>query len=135
MGAFGLVASVGAFQSYYEQHLLSSYSSSQIAWIGSVQTAVCFSICLFTGPLFDRYGPRRLLVTGTLLLVFGFCMLSLAREYYAVFLCHAGPIALGMDLVFLVPMSAVGGWFYRRRGLALCVWLLVFADGSGILSA
>lgn len=44
MCAFGLVASWGAFQLYYEQHLLSDYSSSTIAWIGSVQTAVS-SMC------------------------------------------------------------------------------------------
>lgn len=119
MGAFGLVASIGAFQTYYEATLLHDYSSSQISWIGSVQTAVCFSLCLFTGPLFDRYGPRPMLASGTLLLVFGFCMLSLATEYYQIFLCHAGPIALGMDLVFIVPMGAVGHWFYKRRGLAL----------------
>lgn len=119
MGAFGLVASIGAFQTWYENNLLSGWSSSQIAWIGSTQVAVCFSVCLFTGPLCDRYGPRPMLCAGTVLLAFGFCMLSLATQYWQIFLCHAGPIALGMDFVFLGPLSAVGHWFLRRRGLAL----------------
>lgn len=117
--AFGLAASVGAFQSYYKDHLLSSYNSSQIAWIGSTQAAVCFAMCLFTGPMFDRYGCRPLLATGTFLLVLAFCMLSLCKEYYQIFLCHATLMAMGMDLMFIVPMGAVGQWFFLRRGLAL----------------
>ena len=119
MGAFGLLASSGAFQSYYEDNLLQNYSSSEIAWISSTQTAICLTICLVTGPLLDRYGPRPMLIAGTGCLVFGFCMLSLSTEYYQIFLCHAGPIALGMDLVLIVPMGVVGQWFFRKRGLAL----------------
>lgn len=117
--AFGLAASVGAFQSYYHQDLLSEYSSSTIAWIGSAQAAICFSTCLFTGPLFDRFGPKPLLATGTFLLVLAFCLLSLCKEYYQIFLCHATLMAMGMDLMFIVPMGAVGQWFFLKRGLAL----------------
>lgn len=75
--------------------------SSTIAWIGSAQAAVCFGLCIFTGPLFDRYGCRPLLATGTLLLVLAFCMLSLATKYYQIFLCHATLMALGADLMFV----------------------------------
>lgn len=117
--AFGLAASVGAFQTYYEANLLSHYSSSTIAWIGSAQAAICFSMCLFTGPLFDRYGCRPLLAVGTFLLVLGFCMLSLSTRYYQIFLCHAILLGMGMDLLFIVPLACVGQWFSLRRGLAL----------------
>ena len=74
------------------------------------------------------------MITGTFLLVFGFCMLSLATQYYQFFLCQSLPIAVGMNLVwvelglvasvklssrFIAPVGVVGQWFAKRRGLAL----------------
>lgn len=92
---------------------------SAVAWIGSTQAALCFGACLFTGPAFDRLGPRPLLAAGTFLLVFSFCMLSLSTQFYQIFLCHAGVMSFGMCMMFIVPMGAVGQWFFLRRGLAL----------------
>lgn len=114
----------------YQEDLLKDYSSSQIAWIGSTQAAVCFSTCLFTGPLFDRYGCRPLLATGTFLLVLAFCMLSLCKEYYQIFLCHATLMAMGMDLMFIVPMGAVGQWFFLKRGLAFGILMTGSSIGA-----
>lgn len=34
--------SFGVFQGYYEEHYLSSYSSSEIAWIGGIQQFLLF---------------------------------------------------------------------------------------------
>ncbi|KLT40494.1 MFS general substrate transporter [Cutaneotrichosporon oleaginosum] len=128
--AFGLAGSVGAFQSYYAQNLLQGYSASTIAWIGSTQAAVCFSMCLFTGPLFDRYGCRPLLAGGTVLLVLAFVLLSFCREYYQIFLVHATLMAMGMDLMFIVPMGAVGQWFFLRRGLAFGILMMGSSAGA-----
>ncbi|TXT07124.1 hypothetical protein VHUM_03294 [Vanrija humicola] len=133
--AFGLAASVGAFQSYYRENLLDEYPASTIAWIGSAQAAVCFGLCIFTGPLFDRYGCRPLLATGTLLLVLAFCMLSLATKYYQIFLCHATLMALGADLMFIVPMGAVGQWFFLKRGLAFGILMTGSSAGAIIWPA
>lgn len=81
-------------------------------------TQVCFSICLITGPLFDRYGPQPLLAIGCVCEVVGFCMLSLATKYYQIFLCCI-LIAIGMDLFFICPMATLGQWFFKKRGIAL----------------
>ncbi|KAL1405505.1 U4/U6-U5 snRNP complex subunit dib1 [Vanrija albida] len=133
--AFGLAASVGAFQSYYRENLLEEYPASTIAWIGSAQAAICFGMCIFTGPLFDRYGCRPLLATGTLLLVLAFCMLSLSTKYYQIFLCHATLMALGADLMFIVPMGAVGQWFFLKRGLAFGILMTGSSAGAIIWPA
>lgn len=128
--AFGLAGSVGAFQTYYQEHLLSGYTSSTISWIGSCQAAVCFSTCVFTGPLFDRYGCTKLLASGTLLLVLAFCLLSLCSQFYQIFLCHATLMAAGMNLVFLSPMAAVGQWFFLKRGLAFGILMMGSSVGA-----
>jgi len=63
------------------------------------QAFVCFFTSVFTGPLFDMYGHKPLVAGGTVMLVFGFCMLSLCSQYYQVFICHALLISMGMDLL------------------------------------
>lgn len=46
------------YQDYYLTHQLSDYSSSAIAWIGSVQVFLQYGGGLLGGPLFDRYGAK-----------------------------------------------------------------------------
>lgn len=44
------------YQDYYQEHQLSSMSSSSISWIGSVQVFLLYAGGLLGGPLFDRFG-------------------------------------------------------------------------------
>jgi MFS family permease len=80
-------------------------SSSQVSWIISVQTFVTFAASCFTGSLFDKYGHRPLIATGTFLLVLGFCMLSLCKEYYQLMLVHATMLPLGCNLLYVLILQ------------------------------
>ncbi|EEB89865.1 hypothetical protein MPER_11994 [Moniliophthora perniciosa FA553] len=87
---------VQVFQSYYEETLLSGYSPSSIAWIGSIQAlnqnpqyALVFFPALPIGRLFDL-GYFKGVLTG---------------------------IACGC--VFGPTVGVIGHWFKRRRGLAM----------------
>lgn len=39
-------------------HQLTDEDPSRIAWIGSIQFYLVFSVGVFGGPLFDRYGAK-----------------------------------------------------------------------------
>ncbi|KAF5533814.1 transporter MCH4 [Fusarium mexicanum] len=107
---FGWVNSLGVFQSYYEQTLLSEHSTSSIAWIASVQQCLTYSMGIILGKVFDSYGPRWLLIFGGLAQVFGLMMTSMSREYYQVFLSQAGRSALGTSAVIIaISGSSIGG--------------------------
>ena len=95
----GLAPCAGVFQTYYQETFLQDYSSSAIAWIGSAQACIAFGPAAFTGSLFDLYGHRPLVATGTVFLILGYCMLSLSSKYYQIFLCHATLIPFGMNLL------------------------------------
>ena len=69
------------YQEYYQTHMLSDHSPSQIAWIGSLQVFFLFSGSLFGGPLFDRFGAK-ILWPGALLYIFSVMMTSLCTQYY-----------------------------------------------------
>lgn len=78
----GWINSVGSFQQYYEVGPLKNYPESTISWIPSLQLFFMFALGPVVGMVFDGYGPRPLILGGTLLHVFGLVMASLATTYY-----------------------------------------------------
>ncbi|KAF2994039.1 hypothetical protein E8E13_000394 [Curvularia kusanoi] len=117
--SFGWITCMGLFQAHYQNHQLSAYSPSSIAWIPSVETFFLFVSAPFSGKAFDDYGPRPLLILGTFLHVFGLMMLSLCQQYYQFFLAQSVCSALGAGAIFWASNNSVGTWFNKRRGLAL----------------
>lgn len=80
------------------------------------------------GQIFDRYGPRYLLLVGSIMHVFGLMMASIATQYYQFLLSQGVCSAIGVAAVFLSAIGCVSGWFDKRRGLAFGV----LATGSSI---
>ncbi|KAI0475571.1 major facilitator superfamily domain-containing protein, partial [Xylariaceae sp. FL0804] len=71
------------------------------------------------GWLFDRYGPKWLLRAGTLVYVFGLCMLSLSTAYWQIMLTQGLVAPLGASAVFNCAVNSTLGWFLRRRAMAV----------------
>lgn len=117
--SFGWITCMGVFQAYYQDHQLSNYSPSSISWIPSVETFFLFVIAPFIGKAFDSYGPRPLLIIGSLFHIVGLMMLSLCQQYYQFFLAQSVCSALGAGAIFWACNNSVGTWFQKRRGLAL----------------
>ncbi|KAH9210136.1 major facilitator superfamily transporter [Leptodontidium sp. 2 PMI_412] len=113
--SFGWVNVIGVFQEYYQSHQLRDYSPSDIAWIPSLQIFFMFAGGIFTGKVFDDYGPRYLLIAGTFLHIFGLMMTSISKTYYQILLNQAVCSATGASLVFSPAFSS----FLKKRGAAL----------------
>jgi MFS family permease len=96
---------VGIFQDYYQHELLSSYSSSTIAWIPSLQIFFMFASGPLIGKLHDRYGPHYLIFCGTVLHVFGLMMASISKEYYQILLSQGVCSAIGASAIFQPGMA------------------------------
>ena len=91
---------MGSFQQYYEVGPLKDYSSSTIAWIPSLQIFFLFALGPVVGIIFDNYGPRPLIIGGTLLHVFGLLMASLAKTYYQFILSQGVCSAIGVACLY-----------------------------------
>ncbi|KHO01971.1 Major facilitator superfamily domain, general substrate transporter [Metarhizium album ARSEF 1941] len=102
----GFLLTSGAFQAYYELSLIPGQSSSDTSWISTTSAFLVFAVGIVAGPLYDRGFYKPLLVTGSLLQVFGFMMLSISTQYYQLFLSQAVCIGLGSGLVFTPSVSA-----------------------------
>jgi len=84
---------------------------------------------LVTGPLYDHGYLRALLVGGSLLEILGLMMMSLAREYYQIFLAQAVCLGLGGGMVYVPSIAAAAASIGEaKRPLVIGV----VASGSGI---
>lgn len=80
------------------------------------------------GKIFDLYGPRYLLLFGSLLHVFGLMMASLSHKYYQFILSQGICSSIGASCIFYPAMSSVGTWFQKNRALAFGI----MAAGSSL---
>jgi len=106
------------------------------------RTAVSFSVSLrgmesgilspFAGRLVDRYGPRRLIAVGSIIVALSLVMLSKINSLWMFYLAFA-VLALGTSTCTLtVPMSAVANWFHKKLGIASAFAIIGFGL-SGVL--
>ncbi|KAH7020744.1 putative MFS transporter [Microdochium trichocladiopsis] len=126
--SFGWLNSIGVFQGYYQTGPLSAYTSSTIAWIPSLQIFFMMAMGPIVGILYDRFGPRYLLLGGSVLHVFGLMMASLATEYYQFLLAQGVCSAIGVAAIFQPAINPIPSWFSTRRGAAYGI----LATGSSL---
>ncbi|EKM49893.1 uncharacterized protein PHACADRAFT_265647 [Phanerochaete carnosa HHB-10118-sp] len=125
---FGQLSSFGTFQSWYSEHQLQDLSPSTISWIGSLQLWVFFFSGGFVGRFFDVYGPRVIMIPGTLVLVVSIMITSVCQRYYEYILAQGILFGLGVGMLFYPSLSAVSTHFKKYRATALGIAL----SGSGV---
>ncbi|KAL2210309.1 MFS general substrate transporter [Sarocladium strictum] len=116
--SFGLLNTIAVFQTYTLENQLSSYSEGTVGWVFSVYTFLTFFGGVYIGPVFDKYGPRWLLVAGTVCTVGGMVLLSFCTDLWMFLVVFGVILGTGSSLIFTPCIAAVGHWFKVRRGLA-----------------
>ncbi|KAG9563204.1 putative MFS monocarboxylate transporter, partial [Aureobasidium melanogenum] len=116
---WGLANAFGEFQTYYESGALFKQSSSNIAWIGSVQSLMLLLTGVFAGPCYDAGFLRTLLVVGSFLVVFGHMMLSICYVYWQVVLAQGFVVGIGAGCLFVPCVAILPQYFSSRLGLAI----------------
>ncbi|KAF2471485.1 MFS general substrate transporter [Lindgomyces ingoldianus] len=127
---WGILLTFGVFQTYYEQVLIRNKSSSDIAWISTAGAFVVLSAGIVTGPLYDHAYYRVLLLSGSLLQVFGMMMISISKEYYQLFITQAICVGLGAGIAFTPSVAAAAACLTNPATRAKAMGLM--ACGSSI---
>ncbi|TMA50750.1 MAG: MFS transporter [Deltaproteobacteria bacterium] len=92
-------------------HVATGFSVMQLAAAG---------YSLGVGRIIDRRGSRPVQIVGAIVLATGFFLVSRVNSLATLYLCLAGPVALGSTCIGNLPNNAaVARWFVRRRGRAL----------------
>lgn len=105
--SFGWINCIGIFQDYYLTHQLQRYSESTVSWIVSFELFFMFLGGPIVGKLFDNFGPRHLLMIGTVLHVLGLMMASLSTEYYQFLLSQGVCSPIGASMLFFPGNSSI----------------------------
>ena len=116
--ALGLMNILATFQTYVSANQLADYDPGTIGWIFSLYTFISFFLGIYVGPLFDKYGPRWLILSGTGCLAVSLMLLSISYEYWHFLLAFGILSGLASSLLFTPSFAAIGHFFRARRGFA-----------------
>lgn len=128
---YGVQYSFGVFLPEIEASLAPGRRA--IISLGFSLYAILYCLLSFvSGRMSDRWGPRRVLALGGVLLGGGLVLVSISTDLWHYFLAYGLLAALGMSSVFVPATSTIVKWFVRRRGLA--VGIAVAGIGVGQLT-
>ncbi|OTB09045.1 hypothetical protein M426DRAFT_316339 [Hypoxylon sp. CI-4A] len=122
---WGLITSFGIFQSTYEEML--HEESSTVSWIGTIQIFMLLLVGTISGRASDAGLVHEAVLLGTLMIVFGMFMASLATQYYQIFLAQGICIGLGMGILYMPGLSVPSSYFKSKKPLAVAI----IASGAG----
>ncbi|CAI7660699.1 unnamed protein product [Penicillium glandicola] len=128
MSTFGVMNTTGILQSYFASHQLASYSPSAVGWIPGLFTFFGLSISVQVGPMFDRYGPRGILIAGTACYITGLLLLAESHLYWHFVLTLGVLSGTGAALLSTVALASVPQWFDRKAALAIGISM----SGAGL---
>ncbi|KAL5319882.1 hypothetical protein ACEPPN_012940 [Leptodophora sp. 'Broadleaf-Isolate-01'] len=116
---WGLLSVYGTYQSYYETTLLPGSSSNAISWVGTISVILLIMGGVLTGPIYDRGYVRELLLTGSILTIFGIMMTSLATKYWHILLAQGLCVGFGAGILSNPAITLINASFSGNRTLAL----------------
>ncbi len=80
------------------------------------------------GYLVDRYGPRRMMTIGVIMMGIGYVLMSMVDSLVMFYIVFLAVISVGMSIGIRVPaLVAPANWFIKKRGTALGIAM----TGSG----
>lgn len=131
-GVWNAYAGFGVFLSVLSEEF--GWSRGAISGVASLSLIVGGVLGFHVGAAFDRYGPRRILATGAILVGVAFLLSATMGALWHFYLLQGLVVGLGMAVMYLVPTATVSRWFQRQRGLALGIVLsansLAFMSGA-----
>ncbi|KAF9476184.1 MFS general substrate transporter [Pholiota conissans] len=119
--SFGQMNAFGTFQAWYAAHQLQHLPAATISWIGSLQLWMFFFSGAPIGRLFDAYGPKWLMLAGTICYIASMVLTSFCKAYYQYILCQGVLFGLSVGLLFYPSIGSISTYFEKYRATALGV--------------
>ncbi|KIO16962.1 hypothetical protein M407DRAFT_33392 [Tulasnella calospora MUT 4182] len=127
--AFGQV-----FQCLYEESVLPNTSPSAIAWIGSIQYALCFMPGLLSGRLFDLGYLHIPLAIASIVQVSATILVAECTKYWHFLLVQGLVTGLANGFIYDPAMPIVSHWFRKRRSTGIGIVAAGAAVGGSVVS-
>ncbi|XP_071085004.1 apicoplast pyruvate carrier 1-like [Haliotis cracherodii] len=107
---------------------------SDTAWVYSAATMGMGSTIVLAGAIYDRFGPRKTVSFGCLLMSGGIALtyVTIKHSLALVVLTYGLMFGLGIGISYVVPMSCAMKWIPDRKGLACGLTVAGFGGGAFI---
>ncbi|MCH8222999.1 MAG: MFS transporter [Chloroflexi bacterium] len=141
LAASALINGIGG-SVHYQGFTVLFLPVSNTLGLSHAQTALAFSLSRaengilgpITGWLIDKFGPRPLMLAGTILVGIGYILLSRTDSYRDFVLVYIFVISLGASTSFMQgTTSALNAWFVRKRGIVMSINSAGFRLGGAFM--
>lgn len=100
---YGLLSTIGLFQTHWKEDMLKEYTYSEISWIISMFGFLDCFVAAPAGIVFDRYGSRWLLAVNSMIYLGSFVGLAFSSTYSELMGC------------MVVAGVSSGAWLIRSK--------------------
>ena len=127
---FGVAYSFAAFFHSLREEF--DATRSDVSLVFAITGFLYFSLGAVSGPIADRFGPRRVVLAGILLVAAGVFLASAAQTLWQVYVTYSLCVGIGVGMAYVPVVGAVQKWFVKKRGLAS--GMAVAGIGAGTLA-
>jgi MFS family permease len=114
--AFG---SAYTFSTFFESLQIEfGTSRCSISFVFSIAGFLYFSLSALSGQIADRFGSRRVIIFGVIVISISLLLSSRARTMWQIYAAYSLGIGIGIGFAYAPSMGVVQRWFVKRRGLA-----------------
>lgn len=110
------------------------WSRAAAAGVQSVSFIVYTFSAPLVGALLDRFGPRRVILPGIVILCAGLFLSSYVQNLTQLYIFYGVIVAFGVTFVSIIAFSAIlSRWFEKKRGLASGIAVSGMGIGTFVL--
>ena len=130
--SFGIAYSFGAFFGSVAEEFDAGRGATALLF--SLTSLLFFVLGGVSGPATDRFGPRRVLLVGAATMAAGLFVAASADSLAVALVAYSLGVGIGVACAYVPMVAVVGGWFERRRTLALGVAVSGIGLGTLVLA-
>ncbi len=127
---FGVAYSFGAF--FRPMGAEFGADREAISAVFSITAFLYFMLGPVTGHLADRFGPRLVVLAGAVAMGSGLIATACTHHLWEAYITYGLGVGIGVACCYVPLVSAISGWFLRRRNTALGI--AVSGIGAGTLA-
>ena len=116
---------------------MAGWSNTQVAWAFSLSIFMLGVMAAWGGAKIDKYGPRKLAITGGVMYALGYIISAYALSSGTLWLLYLAFGVLGgsgLGLAYVTPVATVSKWFTKNQGLATGMVVMGFGLGALVMS-
>jgi MFS family permease len=119
LAIYSINVSFGVFFDFIIQDMESGRATTSVVF--SLQTLALYLSSALVGTQVERFGIRRLVLLGSILLATGMLGASRATSLLGLGLSYGVVAGTGMGIVYVIAYTLPPRWFERRRGTATAI--------------